>query len=42
VHIYYLIGFKNRLGVMWTWVWSYLFSKRGARLITEREWRLRN
>lgn len=42
VHVYFLIGFKNRLGVMWTWVWSYLFSKRGARLITEREWRLRN
>jgi len=42
VHVYYLIGFKNRLGVMWTWVWSYLFSKRGARLITDREWRLRN
>lgn len=41
VHIYYLIGFKNRLGVMWQWVWSYLFSKRGARLITERDWRLR-
>ncbi len=41
IHVYYLIGFKNRLGVMWTWVWSYLFSKRGARLITEREWRLR-
>lgn len=40
IHVYFLIGFKNRLGVMWTWVWSYLFSKRGARLITEREWRL--
>ena len=42
VHIYFLIGFKNRLGVFWTWGWSYIFSKRGARLITEREWRLRN
>ena len=41
VHIYYLIGFRNRLGVMWQWIWSYVFSKRGARLITEREWRLR-
>lgn len=40
VHVYFLIGFKNRLGVMWTWVWSYVFSKRGARLITEREWQL--
>lgn len=41
IHIYYLVGFKNRLGVIWTWGWSYLFSKRGARLITERDWRLR-
>jgi NADH:quinone reductase (non-electrogenic) len=40
VHIYYLVGFRNRLGVMWQWVWSYVFSKRGARLITEPEWRL--
>jgi len=40
VHVYYLIGFKNRLLVLWQWAWSYLFSKRGARLITEREWRL--
>lgn len=42
VHVYYLVGFKNRLGVMWTWVWSYLFATRGVRLITEREWRLRS
>ena len=42
VHVYYLIGFKNRLGVLWQWAWSYLFSKRGSRLITDREWRLRN
>lgn len=41
VHIYYLIGFRNRLGVMWQWIWSYVFSRRGARLITEREWRSR-
>ena len=41
VHVYYLIGFKNRLAVMWQWAWSYLFSKRGARLIVEKEWRLR-
>ncbi len=40
VHVYYLIGFKNRLAVMWQWAWSYLFSKRGARLITDKEWRL--
>jgi NADH:ubiquinone reductase (H+-translocating) len=40
IHILYLIGFKNRISVFAQWVWSYLFSKRGARLITQREWRL--
>ena len=40
VHVFYLAGFRNRLGVMAEWAWSYLFSKRGARLITGRQWRL--
>jgi len=39
IHILYLIGFKNRLFVLAQWMWSYLFSKRGARLITHREWK---
>jgi NADH dehydrogenase len=34
VHIFYLIGFKNRLVVMFTWAWSYFTYRRGARLIT--------
>ena len=34
VHIWYLIGFRNRLVVMMNWAWSYLTFKRGARLIT--------
>ncbi|MEK6324760.1 MAG: NAD(P)/FAD-dependent oxidoreductase [Acidobacteriota bacterium] len=42
VHVFYLIGFKNRVAVMVQWAWSYLFSKRGARLITERQWKLKN
>jgi NADH:ubiquinone reductase (H+-translocating) len=42
VHLYYLVGFKNRIAVLAVWAWSYLFSKRGSRLITEREWRLRS
>ena len=33
-HIYYLIGFKNRIAVALDWVWSYLTFERGARLIT--------
>lgn len=34
VHIYFLIGFRNRLLVMFSWIWSYLTFQRGARLIT--------
>ena len=41
VHIFYLVGFKNRLAVMLQWAWSYIFSKRGARLITEKQWKLK-
>ncbi|MFI5399707.1 MAG: NAD(P)/FAD-dependent oxidoreductase [SAR324 cluster bacterium] len=40
VHIVYLIGFRNRVAVLAQWAWSYLFSKRGARLITQKEWKL--
>jgi NADH:ubiquinone reductase (H+-translocating) len=34
VHIAFLIGFRNRLLVMFQWAWSWLTFKRGARLIT--------
>jgi NADH dehydrogenase len=34
VHIWYLIGFRNRLLVFFDWSWSYLTFRRGARLIT--------
>jgi NADH dehydrogenase len=34
VHIFFLIGFRNRLLVMIQWAWSYLTYDRGARLIT--------
>ncbi|MBF6589296.1 MAG: NAD(P)/FAD-dependent oxidoreductase [Ktedonobacterales bacterium] len=34
VHIFYLIGFRNRLLVMLQWAWAYLSYQRGARLIT--------
>lgn len=36
IHIFYLIGFKNRLWVLFGWAWSYLTYQRGARLITGR------
>lgn len=39
VHIFFLIGFKNRLFVFMEWAWSYFTFKRGARLIVEKEWR---
>jgi NADH:ubiquinone reductase (H+-translocating) len=34
VHIWYLIGFRNRLLVLFDWAWSYFTYRRGARLIT--------
>jgi NADH dehydrogenase len=34
VHIFFLIGFRNRVLVMIQWAWSYLTYERGARLIT--------
>ena len=35
VHIYFLMGIRNRFIVAVTWLWSYVTFKRGARLITE-------
>ncbi len=34
VHIFFLIGFRNRLRVMAAWAWTYFTFSRGARLIT--------
>jgi NADH:ubiquinone reductase (H+-translocating) len=34
VHIFFLIGFRNRILVMVQWAWSYFTYERGARLIT--------
>jgi NADH dehydrogenase len=34
VHIFFLIGFRNRIMVMLQWAWSYVTYGRGARLIT--------
>lgn len=34
IHIFTLIGFRNRLWVLAGWAWSYLTFKRGAKLIT--------
>jgi NADH:ubiquinone reductase (H+-translocating) len=34
VHIFFLIGFRNRISVMAEWAWTYFTFTRGARLIT--------
>jgi len=34
VHIFFLIGFRNRLSVFREWAWTYLTFKDGVRLIT--------
>jgi len=36
VHIYFLIGFRNRLSVMFEWMYHYITFKSAARLITKR------
>jgi NADH dehydrogenase len=41
VHIMFLIGFRNRLLVLFEWAWAYVSWQRGARLIT-RTWRSDN
>lgn len=33
IHIFYLIGFKNRFRVMIEWIWYYITNKRDTRLI---------
>jgi NADH dehydrogenase len=35
-HLYFLIGFRNRLAVLLDWLWAYMLFHRGARLITGR------
>jgi NADH:ubiquinone reductase (H+-translocating) len=34
VHIFFLVGFRNRVAMMFHWAWSWLTFKRGVRLIT--------
>jgi NADH dehydrogenase len=40
VHIYYLIGFKNRLFVILQWALAYMTWRRGARIVTNANWKL--
>ena len=38
IHIFFLIGFRNRVLVILQWAWAYVTYQRGARLITGRDW----
>jgi NADH:ubiquinone reductase (H+-translocating) len=38
IHLFFLIGFKNRLLVLLEWAWAYFAYDRGARMITQA-WR---
>ncbi|HET9044456.1 MAG TPA: NAD(P)/FAD-dependent oxidoreductase, partial [Burkholderiales bacterium] len=37
IHIYFLIGFRNRLMVLADWAWSYMTFARNARIVMTRE-----
>jgi NADH:quinone reductase (non-electrogenic) len=34
IHIFFMIGFRNRLAVFWIWIWTFFTFKSSARLIT--------
>jgi NADH dehydrogenase len=36
IHIFFLIGFRNRFRVFAEWVWHYITFKRGVRIITDK------
>lgn len=36
IHLYFLIGFRNRFFVLLDWLWAYLSFQKSARLITEK------
>jgi NADH dehydrogenase len=39
IHLWYLVGFRNRLSVFTSWIWAYVVSRHGARVITGRRTR---
>ncbi len=38
IHIFFLIGFRNRIFVILQWAWTYLLFNMSARLITYYDW----
>lgn len=37
IHLYFLIGFRNRFFVLLDWLWAYLSFQKSARLITDKQ-----
>ncbi len=37
IHLVYQVGFKNKVSILITWIWSYITFKAGARLIQSEE-----
>ena len=37
VHLFYQVGFKNKVSILITWIWSYISFQAGARLIQNEE-----
>jgi NADH dehydrogenase len=37
VHLFYQVGFKNKVSILVTWIWSYISFQAGARLIQNEE-----
>jgi NADH dehydrogenase len=35
IHLFFLLGFRNRVFVFWQWAWAYVTYSRGARLLSE-------
>jgi NADH:ubiquinone reductase (H+-translocating) len=36
LHLWFLVGFRNRVSVFTNWIWAYVISRHGARVITGR------
>jgi NADH dehydrogenase len=37
LHVFFLIGFRNRLMVMTDWAWAYFTFQRNARIVAPRD-----
>ena len=41
IHLVFLIDLKNSVFVFWQWTWAYFTYKRGSRIITDYNWKLK-